>query len=94
MSAGGPRGRGRRLIAPLRSATVLAVVCSVAALASPGTPGEALGWAVIAVVFVMPLARVGFLAVRWGQLADRRFALLAGVLVAEVGGAAALALAR
>lgn len=88
----GPRGRGRRLIAPLRAATMLAVVMAAASLAI-GREAHGLATALAIGLVVVPLSRVGFLAIRWAQLGDRRFSWRAALLLVEVGLATAAALA-
>lgn len=88
----GPRGRGRRLIAPLRAVTALAFVMAGAALVL-GPDGSALATALAMLLVGAPLARVAFLAVRWAQLGDRRFSWLAALLLIEIGVAAGATLA-
>lgn len=85
---GGPRGRGRRLIRPLRLATTTAAVAAAAAVVLPGRPSVMAGTLVLAVVIAGPLGRVAFLAGRWWQLDDRPYAgRAAGLLVVVTAGA-------
>lgn len=71
---------------------MLAAVLAVATLVLPGSAGETVGWVLAGAMVVLPLARVAFLATRWRQLADRRYAGVATLLLVEVAIAAGVAL--
>lgn len=78
----------RAMALALRAATLLSLGTAVLAVALDSRP---LGWAAVTVVGVVPVLRVGWLAVRWAQRRDWLFAGLAAALVAVIAAGAALA---
>ena len=88
-----PIGMGKKLVRPLRLAALGTFVLAVAAASSPGDVGDTLGGAMVAFLVAVPLLRVAFFAARWWQIGDRRYALVALVLLLEIGTGALLAMA-
>lgn len=73
-------GRQRRLSRFLGVAGTIVLVAAVSALVLPGRAGERAGVAAIALLVVVPLARLAWLGQRWVRRGDVRFALVAGLL--------------
>lgn len=86
-------GRFDRAADLLRGATVVVLVLSAVSLvlharAPDVALGDQLAWAAVAVLLVVPLIRVAWLALRWWRRGDVRFALVAvGVLLVVATGA-------
>jgi hypothetical protein len=80
-----------RLSAWLRAAIIGTLVASLLGATVPGTAGRWLGGVAIAVIVGAPLLRVGYLAIRWGRIGDRRFAWVAFALLAVIAVGAAAA---
>lgn len=79
----GPRGRGRRLIQPLRVAAAVAMATALA-----GAAGIDAGAAIaIGVCVLAPVARLAFLTARWWQIGDVRFARWGVALLIVLAGA-------
>lgn len=81
------KGRQRYLVTYLRASLVVVVVLALVALVVPdeSTPGVAT--AALVVLITAPLVRVGWLAVRWFGVGDRRYAGVALTLLAVAGAA-------
>lgn len=78
----GPRGRGRRLVVPLRRLTHLLVAAALAALVVPGEAAQWIAHGAIGALVAAPFARVAFLGWRWWRIGDRRYAVAAwGVML-------------
>lgn len=88
-----PVGMGKKLIRPLQIAGFLVFLLAVGAAALPSRAGEAVGAVMVGVLVAAPLLRVAFFVGRWWQIGDRKFALIALVLLVEVGTGTAIALA-
>lgn len=88
-----PVGMGKKLVRPLRVAALAAFALAVAAAGAPGPAGDALAGALVAVLVAAPLMRVAFFVGRWWQIGDRRYAVVALALLAEIALGAALATA-
>jgi hypothetical protein len=71
---------------------VLALVMAAASLVF-GRDSHGLATALAVGLVLAPLSRVGFLAIRWAQLGDRRYSWRAALLLVEIGLATAAALA-
>lgn len=84
-SGRGPRGRGRKLIAPLRLTSAAALLTALLALAMPGRAGTTAGAVMLTLLVAAPLGRIAFLAVRWWQLGDRAYSLRATALLVAIG---------
>jgi hypothetical protein len=86
-------GRFDRAADLLRSAAIVVVALCLASLAvhaaqPDAAVSEQLAWAAVAVLLVVPLIRVAWLAIRWFRRGDLRFALVAlGVLAVVATGA-------
>lgn len=87
-----PVGMGMRLVRPLRLVALAAFALAVAAAAVPGATGEALGAALVALLVAALLLRVAFFVGRWWQIGDRRYALVALLLLTEIAAGTAVAL--
>lgn len=76
----------------LQAASVGALVLGVAGVLLPGAAGVAAAWAAVVCVVGAPLARVGWLGVRWVERRDLRYAVIAFglLLVVAAGGVLAL----
>lgn len=85
-----PRANGR-MATVLQVATSAALVLGLLAVLLPGQIGRALAWGSVGLVVAAPLARVGWLAVRWVERRDWRYAALAAALLAIVVAGAAIA---
>jgi len=72
----GPRGRGRRLIQPLKVLTALTAV--LAAASGVWAMGGSIA---TGICIVAPAARVAYLVVRWLQIGDVRYARWGVVLL-------------
>lgn len=88
-----PVGMGKRLVRPLRWATAGAFALAVAGAVLPGAVGDAAAGAMIGLLMAVPLLRLAFFVARWWQIGDRRFAVVALLLLVEIGAGAAVALA-
>jgi hypothetical protein len=75
---------------PARRRLSLALNREIAAWVLPGTPAVLAGWAMVVVLILTPIGRVGWLASRWSRF-DRAFAVRAWGLLAAVAVAAAVA---
>lgn len=84
-------GRFQPLVRSSRFAVGVALVLALAGTAVPGSTGDALDAAAIAVVVIAPLLRVAWLAQRWFRRGDPRFGLVALGVLAVVGAAVAVA---
>lgn len=81
---------GERLGLVLRASGAAALALAVAGLvltslgghSAATRVGEALCWAAVAVVIAIPVGRVAWLGATWLRGGDRRFAALAGLLIA------------
>ncbi|HLG00041.1 MAG TPA: hypothetical protein VI916_06195 [Acidimicrobiia bacterium] len=82
---------GKKLIRPLRIAGFLVFLLAVAA-AIPSSAAEVAGVVMVGVLVAAPLLRVAFFVGRWWQIGDRRFAMIALLLLVEIGAGTALAL--
>jgi hypothetical protein len=65
-------------------AVLVAVAVAAAVGAALGDAGRALEWTAVVVITAIPLARVGWLAVRWSRQRDWRFVALAVLLLVLV----------
>jgi hypothetical protein len=80
----------RRLSAVLNREIPIVSVLGLLAWVVPGRLAFTAGWAMVAVLILTPIARVGWLAGRWMSF-DRTFALRGWALLATVALATALA---
>lgn len=87
-----PRANGR-MATVLQLATGAALVFGLLGVLLPGQAGRALAWGSVGLVVAAPLARVGWLAVRWVERGDWRYAVLAAALLAIVAAGAVSAVA-
>lgn len=62
---------------------IVVAVCAAAG-AALGDRGRALEWVAVGLIVAVPIARVGWLAVRWWRQGDRRFVVLALLLLVLV----------
>ena len=85
-----PRANGA-MARVLQWAAIAALVLGMAAVVLPADVGRPFAWGSVALVVMAPLARVAWLAVRWVQRRDLRFAALAFSLLLVVALGAALA---
>jgi len=81
------------IVTLLRVGAVAALVLGVLGALLPGDAGTVAATGAVAVVVTTPLARVGWLSVRWARLHDRRFAALAAVLLVVIAAGTAIGLA-
>jgi hypothetical protein len=80
----------RRLSLALNREIPIVLALGIAAWVLPGTPAVLAGWAMVVVLILTPIGRVGWLASRWSRF-DRAFAVRAWGLLAAVAVAAAVA---
>lgn len=80
----------RRLSMVLNREIPVVLILGVTAVVAPGGVSRAAGWAMVAVLILTPVGRVGWLAGRWMGF-DRTFALRAWALLGAVATAAAIA---
>ncbi|HPU40415.1 MAG TPA: hypothetical protein PLS63_12655 [Microthrixaceae bacterium] len=74
-----------------RIAVGVALALALAGTAIPGSTGDRLDTAAVAVVVIAPLLRAGWLAQRWFRRGDSTFGFVALGVLAVVGCAVALA---
>lgn len=79
------------LAAALRVAAVLAATLALAALVLPGVASDAVGTALVVLLIVAPLLRVGWFVQRWFRRGDPRFGLVGVALLTVVAVGALLA---
>lgn len=86
-----PRANGA-MANVLQRLSVIALGVGLAGTLLPGPLGEGSAWAAFGLVVAAPLARVGWLAVRWIARRDYLFSLIAFglLLVVVVGGVLAI----
>lgn len=80
----------RRLSVVLNRAVPVVLVLGAAAWLAPGSLSRLAGWAMVAVLIVAPIGRVGWLAARWTRF-DPRFAWTGWGLLGAITAATALA---
>ncbi|CAN5214346.1 hypothetical protein BH23ACT9_BH23ACT9_11740 [soil metagenome] len=82
------------MAAVLQAVAVTALVLGILGAVVPGQAGVAAAWGAVACVVGAPLARVGWLGIRWTVRGDARYAVVAFglLLVVVAGGAGALLL--
>ena len=87
-------GHGPRLVRRRVLVRVLVILLGMLAALSlltvvlPPPAEQPLAVATVALLLAIPVARVGWLGVRWWRLGDRRFALVAVALLAVIAAAA------
>jgi hypothetical protein len=84
-----PRSRNparRRLSAVLNREVPVVLVLGAVAWLAPGPVSRLAGWVMVGVLIITPIARVGWLAVRWMGF-DRRFAWAGWALLGAVAAA-------
>ena len=84
--------RFARLSSALTVAVVVAAVLVLGALLLPERVGEVAGAALLVVLIVTPLLRVGWFVQRWYRRGDLRFALVGAAVLVVVAAGAVLAL--
>lgn len=62
-------------------ARVLLVVGVLAAVSLVLPNGDVVGWVAVTIAMAVPVARVGWLAVRWAQIRDTRYVIAAIILL-------------
>ncbi|HEX6256199.1 MAG TPA: hypothetical protein VFZ70_10365 [Euzebyales bacterium] len=80
----------RRLSVVLNWEIPIVLALGLVAWVVPGTPAMLAGWAMVAVLILTPIGRVGWLANRWNKF-DRTFAMRAWGLLAAVAVATVVA---
>jgi len=78
------------LIAPLRGVAAAAFVLALLGALAPREAAERAAGVLLAVLIGVPLLRVAFFGGRWWQLGDRKYALIAALLMLEIGVSAVL----
>jgi hypothetical protein len=86
-------GRQRFLVGYLQAALVAVTACAAATVVLPDTADRWSGGAMVALLVLVPAARLVWLLVRWTRLGDRRFASAAAGLLAIMAAGAVLAAA-
>lgn len=86
-----PRANGAMATA-LQRTTLLALLLGIAGAVAPDPVGSVAGWSAVATVAAAPLGRVVWLAIRWVERRDCRFAATAAGLLLVVLAGAGLAL--
>lgn len=72
-------------------AVVLVAILAVGGLILPEDQARPVGVAMVVVLIVVPVVRVGWLAIRWFRRGDLRFALCGVALLTLMAGALAIA---
>lgn len=84
----GPRGRGRRLIDPLRTLSYVTIALAAVGALMQGQIGLWAAGLTVGFLLAIPFGRVLFLTGRWWQIGDTTFAvrgsILLGVLIAAM----------
>jgi hypothetical protein len=80
----------RQLSKALNREIPLVLALGLAAWVVPGRPAVIAGWAMVAVLILTPVGRIGWLALRWTRF-DRTFAVRAWALFAAVAAATVVA---
>lgn len=80
----------RRLSTVLNREVPIVLVLGVVAWLAPAPMSRWSGWAMVAVLILTPIARVGWLSARWMRF-DRSFAWAGVALLVTVGAAGAIA---
>lgn len=80
----------RQLSMVLNREVPVVLVLGMIAWLAPGAVSRPAGWAMVAVLILTPIGRVGWLAARWMRF-DRRFAWAGWGLLASIAAVALLA---
>lgn len=65
-------------------ARVLIVVGVLAAVSLVMPSGDVVGWISVSIAMAIPVARVGWLAIRWARIRDTRYVIAAVILLALI----------